>query len=49
MRPLIINLWNKYDEYGKEVLEMKLLAIRGYESVYLAYLVLSYLFEVIDN
>ena len=49
MRPSIPNLWDKYYEYGKESLEIKVLATRGYKSADLAYLILSYIFEFIEN
>ena len=45
MSSTLLNLQEKYQEYGLESLEKKL-AIGGYKSMFLEYLVASYLFEV---
>ena len=49
MSSTLLNFQDKYDEYGDEGLETKVLAIGGYESAFLADLVASYLLEVTNN
>ena len=49
MSSTLLNLQDKYYEYLAEVLETKLLTIRGYKSVFLEYLLTSYLLEVTKN
>ena len=49
MSSTLINSQDKYYEYGDEGLEKNGLAIRGYESAFLADLVASYLLEVTNN
>ena len=49
MSSTLLHFQEKYCKYVEEGLEAKILAIGGYESALLAYLVDSYLFGFTDN